>query len=98
MNGGAARHPVIRRELEIKNQLGLHARAASLWVQTVRQFDADLVVSKDGKDVNGKSIIELMMLAAARGSRIEVIASGPEAAAALDAIEQLMEQKFYEDA
>lgn len=97
MTGEARRHPVIRRQLEIKNALGLHARAASLWVQTVRQFDAELVVSKDGKDVNGKSIIELMMLAAACGSRIEVIASGPEAAAALDAIEQLTEKKFHEE-
>lgn len=98
MSGGARRHPVLRRELEIKNQLGLHARAASLWVQTARQFDAELVVSKDGRDVNGKSIIELMMLAAACGSRIEVVASGPDAAAVLDAIEQLMEKKFHEEA
>jgi phosphotransferase system HPr (HPr) family protein len=98
MSAGARRRPVLRRQLEIKNELGLHARAATLWVQTARQFDADLVVSKDGKDVNGKSIIELMMLAAACGSRIEAIASGPDAAALLDAIESLMEQKFYEEA
>jgi phosphotransferase system HPr (HPr) family protein len=97
MSGGARRRLVMRRQLEIKNALGLHARAATLWVQTARRFDADLVVSKDGKDVNGKSIIELMMLAAARGSRIEVTASGPDAAAMLDAIEQLTEQKFHEE-
>jgi phosphocarrier protein len=59
-------------------------------------FDADLVVSKDGQNVNGKSIIELMMLAAALGSRIEVMASGPDAAAAVDAIAALLEQKFHE--
>jgi phosphocarrier protein len=96
MTSGAARRPVIRRQLEIKNELGLHARAAALWVQTVRQFDADLVVRKDGQNVNGKSIIELMMLAAALGSRIEVMASGPDAAAAVDAIAALLEQKFHE--
>jgi phosphotransferase system HPr (HPr) family protein len=98
MNGGARRRPVLRRQLEIKNELGLHARAATLWVQTARQFDAELAVSKAGKTVNGKSIIELMMLAAARGSQIEVVASGPDAAALLDAIEQLMEKKFHEEA
>jgi phosphocarrier protein HPr len=92
----AQRDPVVRRQLEIKNELGLHARAATLWVQTVRQFDAELAVSKEGKTVNGKSIIELMMLAAAYGSQIELVASGPDAAAMLDAIEQLMEQKFHE--
>ena len=96
MTGGVPRRPVIRRQLEIKNALGLHARAAALWVQTALEFDADLVVSKDEQQVNGKSIIELMMLAAARGSRIEVVASGPDAAAALDAIEALLERKFHE--
>jgi phosphocarrier protein len=98
MNGTARRHPVIRRQLEIKNELGLHARAATLWVQTARRFEADLVVSKEGKAVNGKSILELMMLAAACGSKIEAVASGPGAAELLDAIEELLEQKFHEPA
>jgi len=97
MSGATRPRPVIRRQLEIKNQLGLHARAATLWVQTARQFEADLVVNKDDKAVNGKSIIELMMLAAACGSKIEAVASGPDAAELLDAIEHLMEQKFHEE-
>lgn len=96
MTGGAPRRPVLRRQLEIRNELGLHARAAALWVKTAREFDADIVVSKEEQQVNGKSIIELMMLAAARGSRIEVVASGPDAAAVLDAIEALLERKFHE--
>ena len=84
--------------LEIKNRLGLHARAAALLVQTVTQFDAEITISKDDQTVNGKSILGLMMLAAGQGSPIEVAADGPDAQAALDAIAALVEAKFKEDA
>ncbi len=85
-------------QLEIKNRLGLHARAAALLVQTVAQFDAEITVSKDDQTVNGKSILGLMMLAAGHGSSIEVAAQGPDAQDALDAITALVEAKFKEDA
>ena len=85
------------RTLEITNRLGLHARAAAQLVQTAVRFDADVTVTKDGQAVSGKSILGLMMLAAAQGSSIEVRTRGPEAAAALAAIEQLVAQKFHED-
>lgn len=87
----------LSKQLEIKNRLGLHARAAAQLVQTASQFDADITVAKDGQVVNGKSIIGLMMLAAAQGMYIEVSVSGPQAEEALGAIEQLVEQKFNEE-
>lgn len=83
--------------LAIKNRLGLHARAAAQLVQTASQFDAEITVGKEGQVVNGKSIIGLMMLAAAQGTSIEVNVSGPQAAEALEAIERLVDAKFNEE-
>jgi phosphocarrier protein len=87
----------LSKTLEIKNRLGLHARAAAQLVQTAVRFDADVTVSKDGQAVSGKSILGLMMLAAAQGSSIEVTTRGPQAADALAAIEHLIDEKFHED-
>ena len=84
------------RELAIVNKLGLHARAASKFVTVASQYDADIRVSKDGREVSGKSIMGVMMLAAARGSRIEVSAEGEDAEAALDALEELVRDRFGE--
>jgi phosphocarrier protein len=88
--------PSVRGSFVIQNRLGLHARAAALFVQTVSGYDADVSVSKDGERVNGKSIMGLMMLAAAKGTSIEVEATGPAAAEALDAIRRLVADKFRE--
>ncbi|MGD0948284.1 MAG: HPr family phosphocarrier protein [Candidatus Binatia bacterium] len=88
---------VLCKNLEIKNRLGLHARAAAQLVQTAAQFDAEITVGKDNQVVNGKSIIGLMMLAAAQGSCIDVSVSGPQAVEALEAIELLVEAKFNEE-
>jgi phosphocarrier protein len=85
------------KQLEIKNRLGLHARAAAQLVQTASQYEAEITVAKDGQTVNGKSIIGLMMLAAAQGTSIDVSASGPQAEEALSAIERLVDQKFNEE-
>jgi phosphocarrier protein HPr len=90
-------NPTLSKSLEIKNRLGLHARAAAQLVQVAGQFDADITVTKDGQTVDGKSILGLMMLAAGQGSYIDVSAAGPQAAEALAAIERLMEQKFNEE-
>ena len=86
----------IQRAFQIKNRLGLHARAAVQFVQLVNAFDADIRVAKDGRVVNGKSVIELMMLAAAQGSWIEVLAGGPQAAEAVEAIGALIDRCFDE--
>jgi phosphocarrier protein len=93
----SAKQPRVETHVEIKNRLGLHARAAALMVQTVARFDAEITVCKDDQTVNGKSIIGLMMLAAGQGSCLEVVAVGPDAQAAVDAIAALVEEKFKED-
>jgi phosphocarrier protein len=85
------------RVFKIRNQLGMHARPASLFVKTATQFEAEITVQKDGNVINGKSIMGLMMLAAEMGSELEVIAQGDDAAEALNAIGQLFKDKFGED-
>ena len=87
----------LHRELPIVNRKGLHARASAKFVQCVELFDAEIMVSKDGHSVSGTSIMGLMMLAAGIGSSIEVSASGPEAGRALDAIAQLVGNRFGEE-
>jgi phosphocarrier protein HPr len=85
-----------RASLQIRNRLGLHARAAAMLVQTANRFDAEVTVAKDGQVVNGRSIMGVMMLAAEQGSHIDVATSGPDAAAALQAIRELVEARFNE--
>jgi phosphocarrier protein len=87
----------LAKKLEIKNKLGLHARAAALLVQTVNRFSADVQISKDGQTVDGRSIMGVLTLAATRGSKIHVEARGKEAEEALSAIEKLVDKKFYEE-
>ena len=82
--------------LEIVNRLGLHARAAVLLVQSANKFDAQVTVTKDGQSVNGRSIMGIMMLAAEQGSHIDVETSGPQSREALDAIRELVANKFNE--
>ena len=86
-----------RRILLITNKRGLHARAAAKFVQCAGSFDAEVTVHKDGQAVSGRSIMGLMMLAAAPGSSIEVTADGRQAEAAVAAIAALVDGKFDED-
>ena len=86
-----------RRVLLITNKRGLHARAAAKFVQCAGAFDAEVTVVKDGQTVSGRSIMGLMMLAAAPGSSIEVTADGAEAEAAVAALAVLVDGKFDED-
>ncbi len=88
---------VLTSDMEIKNRLGLHARAAAHFVQTVAKFDAEITITKDDQVVNGKSIIGLMMLAAAQGSTITVTAKGPDAEQAMQAIQTLIDARFHEE-
>lgn len=87
----------ISQELEIKNNKGLHARAAAAFVKTVEGFDADICVSRIGQTVGGCSIMGLMMLAASKGTTILVEASGKQAKEAMNAIKTLLDNKFGED-
>ncbi len=83
--------------LTIKNQRGLHARAAAKFVKVASGFDADIRVTKGEVEVSGQSIMGLMMLAAGIGCEIEVRASGPAAVNALQAITDLVDRKFDEE-
>ena len=87
---------MLQRELKIENQRGLHARASAKFVQCVERFNADVWVTKDGQTVDGNSIMGLMLLAASTGSMVQVVAEGLEAEAALDALQQLLADKFGE--
>lgn len=84
------------RTLEIVNEKGLHARASAKLVEVVEAFDASAEVSRDGLSASGDSIMGLLMLAASRGTTIDVQTSGPDADALADAIEALVRDKFGE--
>jgi len=81
-------------ELVILNQLGLHARACALFVKTAARFRSQILVSRDDLEVNGKSIMGVMMLAAEEGSTIRVRADGPDEDAAIGALRELVNGKF----
>ena len=85
------------RELPIINKRGLHARASAKFVQTAEKFDAELTVTRNGESVGGTSSMGLMMLSAGIGTTIMVSATGREAQAALDAITELLANKFGEE-
>lgn len=87
----------LERTFTIKNKLGLHARAASLFVQLANKFDSEIMVEKNGQEVNGKSIMGILILAAAQGSQITVRASGADAGSAMDALGDLIDNGFGED-
>lgn len=89
--------PSVRKEMAITNQRGLHARASAKFVKCAEGFNADVTVSRDGMSVPGTSIMGLMMLAAAMGTSIVVEASGPEAEAAIAALDALVASKFDEE-
>lgn len=84
------------REIEIKNKLGLHARAAAKLVHVAARFKSDIKIRKGDEEVDGKSILGILLLAAGRGSMILLRADGPDERDALDAIEKLIEAKFDE--
>ena len=81
----------------IRNKLGLHARAAALLVKTANHFAADVKIEKDGIEVDGKSIMGILMLAASKGTRITLKAEGKDAVQAMETLGQLIENKFGEE-
>ncbi len=93
MNANAEPSP---RTMDIINQRGLHARASAKFVKLVETFDADVTVSKGGETVGGTSIMGLMMLAASNGCCVDVAATGPQANEVLDALEDLLANRFGE--
>lgn len=92
-----AESQAVRRSFVIRNEKGLHARAATRLVQTASRFDAEVTIEKDGQSVNGKSVMSLLILAATRGSTIIVEARGNERDEAMSAVAELIDRKFDED-
>lgn len=85
------------KKLEIQNKLGLHARAAALFVQTVNKFSSQVTVTSDGQRADGRSIMDMLTLGAAQGSKIQVEVTGEDADKALRAIEKLLDSRFNEN-
>jgi phosphocarrier protein len=87
---------MVKKDFTILNKLGIHARPAAQFVKIANRFQADIFVERDGEEIDGKSIMGVMMLAAGHGSIITVTAEGTDENAAIDAIGDLIERKFEE--
>lgn len=88
---------VVVRDLKIVNRFGIHARPAALFVKTAGHFESDIIVEKEGTIVSGKSIMGLLTLEGSQGSILKITATGSDAEEAVDALQELVEAKFYED-
>jgi phosphocarrier protein HPr len=87
----------IQKEITILNKLGLHARPAAMFVRVANRHRCEIWVDKDGEQVNGKSIMGLMMLAAGQGTKLQITAEGTDADKALQELEELIQKRFDED-
>ena len=87
----------VRVKAAIVNQRGLHARASAKFVETASKFRSEITVVKDDNSVSGRSIMGLMMLAAAKGTIVELVANGPDAREAIAALTSLIAARFHED-
>ena len=87
---------MVERDITIKNKLGLHARAAVKFVNLANRFGASVKIVKDGNDIDGKSILGILTLAATQGSEIRLVASGKDEEAALPALVELINNRFDE--
>lgn len=88
---------MITKKISVLNKLGIHARPAAQFVRVASRFNSDVTVEKDDESVDGKSIMGLMMLAVGWGAEITVTVEGNDEAAAMEALEQLVQSKFGED-
>jgi len=87
----------IEKEISIVNRLGLHARPAAMFVRIATRYRSEIWVAKEGEEVNGKSIMGLMMLAAGQGSKLRIRCEGPDADQAIEDLEQLINARINED-
>ena len=94
---GASSDQKVEKEITILNRLGLHARPAAMFVRVAARYRAEIWVDKEGEQVNGKSIMGLMMLAAGQGSKLHIRAEGADAAEAVRDLEALIKTRFNED-
>lgn len=95
--GGGASGEKVEKEVTIVNRLGMHARPAALFVRIASRYRCEVWVEKDGEQINGKSIMGLMMLAAGQGSKLMIRCEGPDADKAMQELDQLIASKFNED-
>ena len=89
---------MIRRSLRIRNRLGLHARAAARFVHTASRFRSQVSAGRDGRTMDGKSILGILLLGASHGTEIEVVVDGPDEVDALDALAALVASGFGDEA
>ena len=87
----------IEKEITIINRLGLHARPAAMFVRISSRYRSEVWVEKEGEQINGKSIMGLMMLAAGQGSKLTIRCEGPDADKVMEELEELIRQKFNEE-
>jgi phosphocarrier protein len=87
----------IEKEVTIVNRLGLHARPAAMFVRIASRHRAEIWVAKEGEEINGKSIMGLMMLAAGQGSKLRIRCDGPDADKAMEELEELIKAGFNEE-
>jgi phosphocarrier protein HPr len=95
--GDASPIQKVEKDVPVINRLGLHARPAAMFVRIASRYRAEIWVGKEGEEVNGKSIMGLMMLAAGQGSTLHLRCEGPDAAKALSDLEELINARFHED-
>jgi phosphocarrier protein HPr len=93
----ATRGQKIEKEITVINRLGLHARPAAMFVRIASRYRSEIWVEKEGEQINGKSIMGLMMLAAGQGSKLLIRCEGPDADKAMEEIEDLINRRFNED-
>src|SRR3989440_9100145 len=96
-SAGAAQGQKIEKEVTIINRLGLHARPAAMFVRIASRYRSEVWVEKEGEQINGKSIMGLMMLAAGQGSKLKIRCEGADADKVMEDLEELIRQKFNED-
>jgi phosphocarrier protein HPr len=94
---GAEQSQKLEKEIPIINRLGLHARPAAMFVRIASRYRCEVWVAKEGEEVNGKSIMGLMMLAAGQGSKLRIRCDGADADKALAELEELINARFHED-
>ena len=87
----------VEKEIAIMNRLGLHARPAAMFVRIASRYRSEIWVAKESEEVNGKSIMGLMMLAAGQGSKLRIRCEGPDAEKAMEELEELIKARFNED-
>ena len=87
----------VEKEITIINRLGLHARPAAMFVRIASRYRSEIWVAKEGEQINGKSIMGLMMLAAGQGSKLLIRCEGPDADRAMQELEELINKRFNED-